>query len=500
MTAAPAEVVVVTGDRIVATGAADLVAAYPDAEVHDLAGRSLTPGFIDAHNHLCIAALRPCWADLAEVTTTEDLLAAVTAQAAREPETPWVRAGSWYDHETRVWPHRRDLDALGIDRPVVVAHYSLHMCVVDSRGLDELGIGRDTPDPPGGEIRRDPDGEPDGTLIERAWSRAHAASLAPFTDPDRWPEHIVVRARTLLADGITCVHDAACPPAAEEAYAALAAAGELPLSVVALPHPDAILGHPDAGRLDGPPTGEGDEWFRVGAVKLFADGGVAPAIDVHANGHRFRTGTLMPELSEQVGQVVDRGFRVAVHAMGNEGLQATIDAFAAAARAHPGHDQRFRVEHATLASPDQFAELAALGAVAVVQPGFVAHIGEAIQGVRFDDATWLPFRDIAEAGVAMAASSDDPCTFHEPLQTSSYGATRLTSSGAALADGQGVAYDDWLRAYTVGAAYAGGQEDERGQLRPGLRADLVVLDGELDAEHPPSVAQTWVAGELVYTA
>jgi predicted amidohydrolase YtcJ len=148
------------------------------------------------------------------------------------------------------------------------------------------------------------------------------------------------------------------------------------------------------------------------------------------------------------------------------------------------------------------AELAALGGVAVVQPGFLAHLGQAVEGIRFDDATWLPFGDIAEAGVALAASSDDPCTFHEPVRTSAYGATRRTGSGAVLDADQAVPYGDWLRAYTAGAAHAGGQEHERGSLAPGLRADLVVLEGDLDAPidvaHPPRVAQTWVAGALVH--
>ncbi len=497
---APADVVVADGDRILAVGERGLIQAFPDAIVEDLAGRILCPGFIDAHHHLSITALQPRWADLAGTTTIEALGARLTEHAAREPETPWIRGAGWSDLGTGLVPHRRDLDALGLDRPVLVAHYSLHEAVVDSRGLDQLGIGRSSPDPPGGAIGRDLDGAPDGLLVERAWSEAHAQSLAPFADPDRWADHIEVAAHRLLRDGITAIHDAACAPPAEAAYRMLATAGRLPISVLVMPHPTAVLTGPDMDRLSGPPTGEGDQRVRVGPIKLFADGGVLPAIDVHLGGEPLRVGELFPDLEDHVELVASRGFRVAVHAIGNAGLSGALDAFEAAARRHPDLDHRFRVEHACLASTSQLARLARLGGVAVVQPGFLHHLGQAVEGVIFDDASWLPFADIRRSGAVMAASSDAPCTFHEPLRTASHGASRRTGSGAVLDLGQVVTYDDWLWAYTAGAAYAGGQEAERGALVPGLQADFVVLEGELDPDHPPSVAETWVAGRLVYQA
>lgn len=106
----------------------------------------------------------------------------------------------------------------------------------------------------------------------------------------------------------------------------------------------------------------------------------------------------------------------------------------------------------------------------------------------------MPFADLAEAGVTLAASSDSPCAFAEPLLTSARGVTRLTAKGTVASPEQSLPYETWLRAYTAGAAYAGGQENERGRIAPGLVADLVVLDGALDAGHPPTVAETWVDG------
>ena len=180
------------------------------------------PGFIDAHNHLSIAALHPLWADLSGVASSDELQQALREQAAREPQAHWVRGVGWSETAPGCCPDRRDLDALGFDRPVIVVHFSLHQCVVNSHGLDELEIGRTTPDPPGGDIVRGAGGEPTGLLIERAWSAAHARSMAAYSDPDRWAELIAARARTLMRDGITCVHDAACAPSAEAVYRPMA--------------------------------------------------------------------------------------------------------------------------------------------------------------------------------------------------------------------------------------------------------------------------------------
>jgi hypothetical protein len=491
------ELLVVTGDRIVAAGERALLARHPDAELHTLDGRTLLPGFIDAHNHLSIAALHPLWADVGRARTADDVRAALRAAADAEPEAGWVRAANW-ELDGPLTLTRHDLDAVGLDRPIVVAHFSLHQAAVCSRALDLLGIGRLTPDPTGGEIGRGADGLPSGLLVERAWSAAHAASMQAYRDPDRWADLFAARGRALWRDGITAVHDAACGPEAERVYRAMARAGALPLSVLVMPHAEAILSGPDADRLDGPPTGDGDEWLRVGPAKLFADGGIAPAIDVMVGGARLTYGFRFDDLPAHASRLAERGFGVAVHAMGNLGLAATVETFAGLRRR--GAVVPLRVEHATLAAPAHVGALADLGAFAVVQPGFVHHLGSAVELLVPDEETWMPFRSLLDAGVPLAASSDDPCAFHEPLRTSAVGATRRTASGNVLRANQAVGYERWLQAYTDGAARAGGQERERGTLTPGKRADLVVVDGVLEAESPPRVVETWVAGRRVWVA
>ena len=496
-----AEVVVVQGGRILDVGPVGILERHPDVERVELGGRALMPGLIDAHNHLSLAALYGRWADLSTVTSVEQLAEVLHEHAGAEPDTEWVRGAGWDDFAADVMPDRHALDAIGLDRPIMVSHRTLHQCVVDSRGLEALGIGRSTPDPPGGMIVREPDGQPTGLLVERAWSEAHARSVAAYADPDRWGEHIVARAQVLLREGVTCIHDAACSPLAEGVYRALVRDGRLPLSVLVMPHALAML-RPDLGeRLDGEPTGEGDEWLRVGPVKLFADGGVAPAVEIGEGDDAVRVGLAFDDIGDHLVAAVERGWRVAVHAVGNVGVAIALDAFERAAKRCPGIDHRFRMEHVGMARSPQVARMRDLDVVACLQPGIVHDLGDVFQHPMFAplrDEPWLPFADLAEAGIAIAASSDDPCAPFPPLQNAAWGTTRLTRSGALFRPSQGLPFNDWLRAYTLGAAYAGGQEDERGSISVGKRADLVVLDGELSPTSPPTVGQTWVDGKLVF--
>jgi predicted amidohydrolase YtcJ len=182
--------------------------------------------------------------------------------------------------------------------------------------------------------------------------------------------------------------------------------------------------------------------------------------------------------------------------MGNLGLATALDAWERASRRRTP-DHSLRIEHVTLAGRREVERMRALGAIGIVQPAFVELLGESVAGAGFDDATWLPFGDLHAAGIALAASSDAPCTFAEPLPAASFGVSRRTTGDADVDERQSIPFEEWLRLYTAGAAAAGGQADERGRLAPGLRADLVAIagargDGDLE------VKRTWRGGELVY--
>jgi predicted amidohydrolase YtcJ len=493
------DTLVIGNERVVATGDRSLAEAYPAGRVVDLAGRTVVPGFIDAHNHLSLAALEPLWIDLDGIIDLSELMERIADGAGRDPSPEWIRGCNWIG-ESHLPFTRHDLDALGLDRPIAIAARNGHRGVLCSHALDALHIGPHSADPLYGTIHRDERGQPTGLLAERAWSIAHAVSMGAYSDPERWPSLIRTAAERLVAEGITAIHDAACSPAAEAAYRSLAAAGELPLSVLAMPHPEAHLTAPHQEIWDRPPTGQGDEWFRIGPVKLFADGSLMDmAIDGHIGGwFHVHSGSVAPDLVASAKTAAQYGFTVGIHAFGNAAMRASLDAVDEAALHYRGSAPlRFRVEHAAFASTDQMVRMANSGVVGVLQPSLVHYLQPMIETLPFSDIVCLPFRELLDAGVPLAGSSDSPCLPTDPILLSTMGIEGLPKTpGAEPVDR--ISFHDWLRLYTVGSAYAGCQEDERGSLKPGLRADLAILDGPLDPYRPPQVSETWVAGRLVY--
>ncbi len=337
----------------------------------DLGGRWLLPGFIDAHNHLSIAAHFATWGDLSRVRDAEGLREALLRQAEDEPDVPWIRVAAWRGNFKI---DRELLDSFGLDRPVLVGHTSLHDGFVDSRGPDLLELTDTVRDPAGGRYTRDDRGRLDGGLFESAFGLAHSAALVGFEEPDRYESAIVERAKSYLREGVTAIHDAACSPEAEAAYRRLAAGGELPISVLGMPHSRHLFNDNEQRLLEGPATGDGDEGFRVGPVKFFADGGQLPAFTSAGGGHDH-SGILHDHLSEAVTHAVTRGYRVAVHAIGDAAMDATLAAYTDAARTRPEEDHRFRIEHGFYSSPQHIEQMAWLGAVASVQPGVPAFMG-----------------------------------------------------------------------------------------------------------------------------
>jgi len=500
-----AETVVIEGGRIAAIGGRDLLEAYPAATRVELGDRTLTPGFIDAHNHMSYAAFEPVWADLHDALTKEAILDRLRRHTEAQPEFGWVHGFKYRDdlYEGPVLT-RHDLDELGFDRPIFLMHVSFHMAVVNSRALELLGIGRTTPDPPSGEIEHGPDGEPTGRLFENAWGDALRASIAAHGDPERWADLMEARMRFLLRNGVTALHDTGVFPESEAVYRKLRAEQRLPISVLMMPSGRILLDNRLGDRLDGPTTGEGDEWLRVGPVKLFGDGATPATVGVEATqgGAPFKMGEPRGDFADQVLAAVDHGFDVTIHAIGNTTLDVCLDAFEESLRRSDG-DRRFRVEHFYLASARQRARAKAIGLIAGVQPLHIAHL-DLLHTFPLDDLVWLPFRQLDEDGIRLAAGSDDPCTVEDTADSTSpilgavRGETRRALSGTPVFPDQSLPFERWLQASTADAAYAGRQEDERGRLAPGLRADLVVLDGPPSAEHPPAVEETWVAGKRVY--
>jgi len=504
--------VAVAGGRIVGIydGEPDVTAK----EVIDLRGLTLIPGFHDAHNHMIGFGLSLTEVDL-RTGSQDELYARVAAKAATTPEGEWI-IGSGYDQtRTGAHPHRDALDAIAPNHRVWLKHTSSHMCVVNSRVLDDLGIGEPVPQVDGGRVTTDATGRPTGLLEERAQelvgNLTHPYPLTVLTDA------VDAAGRRYLAEGITSVTEAGVgggwigqSPVELAAYVNARDQGRLHVRVELMVISDVFhpLGaHPsdgiDTGIDLGLRTGFGDDWLRLGPMKIFTDGslvGRTAAMSAPFEGDPGNSGYLQADadqLTERIVEAHRAGWRVAAHAIGDRAIDLALDAFADAADQYPRARPRHRIEHFAAARPDQVARAAKLGVIAVGQGRFASELGDGmLAAVGPERAAWLyRQRSLLDAGLVLPGSSDRPVASGAPLLGIHDMVNRRTATGAPFNAAEAITPAEALRAYTWGSAYASKQERTKGSISPGKLADFTVL-----SEDPTAVAPDRIAGlEVVAT-
>jgi len=504
--------VAVAGGRIVGIydGEPDVTAK----EVIDLRGLTLIPGFHDAHNHMIGFGLSLTEVDL-RTGSQDELYARVAAKAATTPEGEWI-IGSGYDQtRTGAHPHRDALDAIAPNHRVWLKHTSSHMCVVNSRVLDDLGIGETVPQVDGGRVTTDATGRPTGLLEERAQelvgNLTHPYPLTVLTDA------VDAAGRRYLAEGITSVTEAGVgggwigqSPVELAAYVTARDQGRLHVRVELMVISDVFhpLGaHPsdgiDTGIDLGLRTGFGDDWLRLGPMKIFTDGslvGRTAAMSAPFEGDPGNSGYLQADadqLTERIVEAHRAGWRVAAHAIGDRAIDLALDAFADAADQYPRARPRHRIEHFAAARPDQVARAAKLGVIAVGQGRFASELGDGmLAAVGPERAAWLyRQRSLLDAGLVLPGSSDRPVASGAPLLGIHDMVNRRTATGAPFNAAEAITPAEALRAYTWGSAYASKQERTKGSISPGKLADFTVL-----SEDPTAVAPDRIAGlEVVAT-
>lgn len=501
------EALIIQNNRIVDVGDKEILKSYGEFELIDLNGQTLMPAFIDAHNHLSFGCLLQKGANLRGILKKEDVLQKIKNYVLDHPGTGWVIAYPWMDVEQGGSAFtKEDLDSISLDRPVLLIHHSFHKSVANSRALELADIGSSTQDPRCGMIVRDDEGNPTGFLMEYAQFPLFKLALESNAETStiEYADLIEASARELIPLGITAVHDPGVTPKAEAAYNLLHREGKLSVSVLMMPHGEAMLDNQGISCLDRPITWTGDEWLRVGPVKLFADGGVSGsmAFSGEINGEPYQFGKERDDFEDKLIEVTKGGFRVCVHSIGNAATEAVLNSFEKAIQEAPdGFEIRPRLEHLFLLSEDQIKRLSTMGGCSAVQACFLEG-SQGLKEIQFEDLGWFRFKDMTEEGVILAGSSDAPGGFMDgrnPIKSAAMGSKMSDNSGNILFPNQGLPFEKWLWMYTAGAAYAGGLENERGMLKKGLVADMVILEGELDPENPPVVSETWKAGKKVYS-
>lgn len=502
------------------------VEGLPARTVVDCDGAVVAPGFCDAHNHMAWYGFSLSEVDLSGCASPREVHDAVARRAAESRPGAWIVGSGYDDTVLGAHPHRADLDRAGGGRPVWLKHRSGHMCAVSSEVLAQAGVlDGSSSVPEGGVVVRDEGGAPTGLLQEQA-QRLVSALVTPCS-LEELADAVARAARHYVAEGLTHVTEAGIgggwvgqSPLELAAYQLCRDRGQLPVRAQLMPASDAL--HPLDGHADdaatlgldlGMRTGFGDDRLRLGPVKIFLDGsliGRTAAVTEPFHDRPSTRGHLQddPEvLRRRMVEAHRSGWRVAAHAIGDRAVDLAVEAFAEAQRERPRSDVRHRVEHAGIVRPDQLPRMAELGLVPVPQPRFLHAIGDTMAAALGPGRKpWL-YRhgSLLDAGMRVPASSDRPVAPGAPLLGMQSAVERTSSGGAVLGAGERVTAEQALRAYTVDAAWAAGDEDRRGRIAAGVLADLVVLGADpvtVDTGDIGSVPvrATFVGGDCVHGA
>ena len=527
-----ASALAIAGERILAVGddtatMRDLLA--PGGRVFDLGGRCVLPGLADSHIHFAWYALSLRQLDLAEAASLDHVLALVAGQARQTPPGEWILGLRWNQEQwpTHRFPTAADLDRVAPDHPALLRARSGHALVTNSLALRRAGITAETLDPPGGRIGRDASGQPDGMLFEDSAMKL-VADLVPPSGVEETANAMRETFPNAWRVGLTAIHDVD-ETTAFAAYQWLHARGELGLRVVKYLPAETL----DCALEIGLRGSLGDDWLRVGGIKVFADGALGPrtaAMLAPYEGEPGNVGILTTDeaaLRALARKATAGGLPLAIHAIGDRANRMVLDVLAEVGMeggGKPGpyagggmgegggkpRPYRNRIEHVQLVHPDDVGRLAALGVVASMQPIHATQDSEMADrywGERC--ATAYAWRSLLEAGTVLAFGSDCPVEDLNPFLGIHAAVTRRRADGSPGPEGwipaQRLTVAEAVRAYTLGAACAAGLEGRLGSLVPGKLADLVVLDRDVFTCDPPAIAQTQVAatmigGQFVYGA
>jgi len=492
----------------------------------DLGGAAVVPGFNDAHNHLVTfgRTLSELSLRVPAVRTLDELYDAVAARAKEQPAGGWI-IGSGYDqNKLGGHPARDALDRVAAGHLVWLKHTSGHMCAVNSAVLERMGVADgDARAPEGGAFGSDESGRLTGLVQETA--QLLVRDLVYPYPIDELVATIAAAAGQLVREGVTSATEAGIgagwvgsSPVEAAAYVEARARGVLPVRMALMTSVDAM--HDLAAATDDPAgfgidlglrSGFGDEWLRLGPVKLFADGSLigrtAAMTEAYAGEPDNRGYLQMPaeELTARILAARRAGWQVATHAIGDAALDVVLDAYAqpvgGAEQPHPRH----RVEHCATTRPDQLARLVELGAIPVPQGRFANEIGDGMLDALGPARAAYCYRQrsFLDAGLVLPGSSDRPVVNGAPLLGIADLVNRRTSSGRDFNPAEALTVEQALYAWTVGSAYAVFDEGRKGTLTPGRLADFVVLSDDLAAVAPADIAKvsvlaTVIDGEPVY--
>jgi predicted amidohydrolase YtcJ len=488
-----AEAVAVAGGRIAAVGRASDLAHLtgPQTRAIELEGRTVLPGFQDAHLHPLEGGLLALVCNLHETQSADECLEVIARYAGEHPDREWITGDGWsMDFFEGGNPDKERLDAIVPDRPVFLVNRDGHTAWVNSRALDLAGITASTADPPDGRIQRRPGGEPSGALHEGGMRLVE--DLTPPVSREEWEQAFLSAQEQLHALGITAWQDASVRAETLPVYLAVAERRQVTMHVEGNllwdrtrgeEQIDDLLALRERGSL-GRVRIRGAKIFVDGVLENFTGALLEPYVGTDNRGMAMHDAD---ELARMVTLLDSHGFQVHMHTIGDRAVRDALDAVEAAQRANGRREARHHLAHIQLVHPDDQPRFAALGVVANAQPYWAAasryveeltlpFIGAERAGYHY------PFGSLHRAGARLAFGSDWTVSTADPLAQIEVAVTRVEHPNRdtePLLPDEALDLDTAVAAFTSGSAYVNFLEEETGTIEPGKLADLVVLDRDL---------------------
>lgn len=506
--------IAISGNKIVDTSTDSSIMALSNRHGRkiDLNGRCVIPGLVDAHLHFESYALSLQRVDLTGVPDLDSALALVELEAAKESNGGWILGRGW---NQALWPGGQfptasDLDQIVPDRPILLNHRSGHAAWANSKAMQIAKLNEVKVNPQGGAIKRDDLGRPTGILFEKAMKLI--SDCVPKPSVSEVSEAMGEAQRRCLRAGLTGFHDfdgRRCFLALQD----LRNKSALQLRVVKSIPVNRL--HHAVGV--GITSGFGDDWIRIGSVKLYADGALGPrtaSMIAPYEGDKDNLGLIVTDKEEMIALVREasqHGLSIAVHAIGDKANHDVLDVFEEITRENlaTAMDRRFaslplrhRIEHAQILHPEDISRFSTIGVIASMQPIHATSDIEMAEQHWGDRSQYAyAWRSIIDSGAAFAFGSDAPVEAIEPLTGIHAAVTRKRADDALGSDGwipeQRITIQEAVAGYTVGAAIASNREEYMGTISPGMLADLTILERDIFTIQPNEIPGAGVAGTIV---